>query len=632
MTTEVLRNMLYAGSTTLQGLGYVVMDEVHYLADRFRGPVWEEVIIHLTDDVQLVSLSATVSNAEEFGDWLATVRGDTTVVVSEHRPVPLGQHVLVHGELLDLYAGHVDPTAPGVDPPINPDLTHLLRRSNREEIGQPRRGPRDRGGRPRPGGGRPGGGRPTPRFAVVDAPRPRRAAAGDRLHLLPGRVPGRGAAVPGRRGPADHARRRSPRSAGSWRSAARPCRPRTSTCSATGSSATPCSRAAGHGAAGAEPGASPARCSAPSGRRRPSSSRSSQGHARRPATTIGQWGLEAALPGAARRRPPTRRSSSAIARRRAEQDAAARPGQPGRTLRTTLDRDVQRAAEQALGDRRRRKAALVAVQPSTGDILAVANRPTDSTYDRALDGRYPPGSTFKVVTTAALLRDGLNDERHRRLPADDHRRRQAVQELRGRRRRRRAVRARDFAQSCNTAFVSLARRLPADALPTHGARLRPRPQAHLARPTPGPRRRRRRRPRGDDDRPGPDRRQPAGHGRRRRDRRRRALARAAPARRRPARRTGPALADGERATLRDADARRRHLRHRHGARRRCPATSRARAAPPSTAAATRRPRTRGSSPSAATSPSPCWSRTGRSGGSVAAPIAKAFFDALGPTP
>ncbi|WP_421733778.1 DEAD/DEAH box helicase [Cellulomonas sp.] len=169
MTTEVLRNMLYAGSSTLQGLGFVVMDEVHYLADRFRGPVWEEVIIHLTDDVQLVSLSATVSNAEEFGDWLATVRGDTTVVVSEHRPVPLGQHVLVRSELLDLYAGHVDPTAPGVDPPINPDLTHLLRRSNREEPGQPRRGPRDRGGRPRPGGGRPGGGRPTPRFAVVDA-------------------------------------------------------------------------------------------------------------------------------------------------------------------------------------------------------------------------------------------------------------------------------------------------------------------------------------------------------------------------------------------------------------------------------------------------------------------------------
>src|SRR4051812_6014667 len=69
MTTEVLRNMLYAGSPTLAGLGFVVMDEVHYLADRFRGAVWEEVIIHLADDVQLVSLSATVSNAEEFGAW-----------------------------------------------------------------------------------------------------------------------------------------------------------------------------------------------------------------------------------------------------------------------------------------------------------------------------------------------------------------------------------------------------------------------------------------------------------------------------------------------------------------------------------------------------------------------------------
>ncbi|HZG99105.1 MAG TPA: DEAD/DEAH box helicase, partial [Nocardioidaceae bacterium] len=95
MTTEVLRNMLYAGSRTLLGLGYVVMDEVHYLADRSRGAVWEEVIIHLPEDVALVSLSATVSNAEEFGDWLDTVRGATEVVVEEHRPVPLWQHVMV---------------------------------------------------------------------------------------------------------------------------------------------------------------------------------------------------------------------------------------------------------------------------------------------------------------------------------------------------------------------------------------------------------------------------------------------------------------------------------------------------------------------------------------------------------
>ena len=81
MTTEVLRNMLYANSTTLTGLGYVVMDEVHYLADRFRGAVWEEAIIHLPEHVNVISLSATVSNVEEFGAWLDTVRGGTDIIV-----------------------------------------------------------------------------------------------------------------------------------------------------------------------------------------------------------------------------------------------------------------------------------------------------------------------------------------------------------------------------------------------------------------------------------------------------------------------------------------------------------------------------------------------------------------------
>ncbi|NCT90723.1 DEAD/DEAH box helicase [Cellulomonas sp. APG4] len=172
MTTEVLRNMLYAGSPTIEGLGYVVMDEVHYLADRFRGPVWEEVILHLPDDVQLVSLSATVSNAEEFGDWLTMVRGDTAVVVSEVRPVPLWQHVMARDDLYDLYAGHVDPTAPGTDPPINPELAQALRREERRD------GPRGRGGPPGDRRGRGGrrdarasvpSRRPAPRFAVVDA-------------------------------------------------------------------------------------------------------------------------------------------------------------------------------------------------------------------------------------------------------------------------------------------------------------------------------------------------------------------------------------------------------------------------------------------------------------------------------
>lgn len=103
MTTEVLRNMLYTNSSSLLNLGFVVMDEVHYLADKFRGAVWEEVLIHLMESVQVVSLSATVSNAEEFGEWLQAVRGDTEVIVSESRPVPLFQHVLIGNRLLDLF-------------------------------------------------------------------------------------------------------------------------------------------------------------------------------------------------------------------------------------------------------------------------------------------------------------------------------------------------------------------------------------------------------------------------------------------------------------------------------------------------------------------------------------------------
>lgn len=121
MTTEVLRNMLYNNSGALADLDVVVMDEVHYLADRYRGPVWEEVIIHLPERVQLISLSATVSNAEEFGDWLTEVRGPTEVVVWEHRPVPLWQHVMVGRDIYDLYA-------PAGPPKLNPDLLYAARR------------------------------------------------------------------------------------------------------------------------------------------------------------------------------------------------------------------------------------------------------------------------------------------------------------------------------------------------------------------------------------------------------------------------------------------------------------------------------------------------------------------------
>jgi ATP-dependent RNA helicase HelY len=99
MTTEVLRNMLYEGSATLEDLEVVIMDEVHYLQDPYRGAVWEEVLIHLPLAVSVVCLSATVSNAEEFGEWLTTLRGTTRVVIEERRPVPLEQHYMVGREL-----------------------------------------------------------------------------------------------------------------------------------------------------------------------------------------------------------------------------------------------------------------------------------------------------------------------------------------------------------------------------------------------------------------------------------------------------------------------------------------------------------------------------------------------------
>ena len=161
MTTEVLRNMLYADSDLLPDLGFVIMDEVHYLADRFRGAVWEEVIIHLPSHVRLVSLSATVSNAEEFGDWLQTVRGDTSVIVSEERPVPLEQHILMRNKLIDLF----DSSGPAGSHRVNPELVQLARTGGRTESGPERQDygrrkqeygrQRQDSGRYRPRGGRP---------------------------------------------------------------------------------------------------------------------------------------------------------------------------------------------------------------------------------------------------------------------------------------------------------------------------------------------------------------------------------------------------------------------------------------------------------------------------------------------
>jgi ATP-dependent RNA helicase HelY len=151
MTTEVLRNMIYARSSTLANLGYVVLDEVHYLADRFRGAVWEEVIIGLADSIQLVALSATVSNAEEFGEWLSEVRGDMAVVVSERRPVPLYQHVLVGRNLYDLFA-ELAPTAREVPGEGKTEVNPLLIKIAREEsrfIRDDARRPRGKSGRGR---------------------------------------------------------------------------------------------------------------------------------------------------------------------------------------------------------------------------------------------------------------------------------------------------------------------------------------------------------------------------------------------------------------------------------------------------------------------------------------------------
>ncbi|MCM6775467.1 RNA helicase [Nocardia sp. CDC159] len=166
MTTEVLRNMLYASSDALQGLSYVVMDEVHYLADRFRGAVWEEVILHLPPDVRLVSLSATVSNAEEFGAWMETVRGDTAVIVDETRPVPLWQHVLVGRRLFDLF----DSKSSEQKVLVDEDLVRYIKHREAADRMNGWGGPRGRGG---------------PRRDFRSVPRPEMLALLDKEGLLP---------------------------------------------------------------------------------------------------------------------------------------------------------------------------------------------------------------------------------------------------------------------------------------------------------------------------------------------------------------------------------------------------------------------------------------------------------------
>ncbi len=171
MTTEVLRNMLYASSSALRGLSHVVMDEVHFLADRFRGAVWEEVILHLPEDVRLVSLSATVSNAEEFGAWMETVRGNTRIVVDEIRPIPLWQHILVGRRLFDLFDAKAQASRPNAAVVVDQDLIRHIKQKkalDRNSSYEPR-----------------GRGRGAPRRDFRPLPRPEVLARLDEEGLLP---------------------------------------------------------------------------------------------------------------------------------------------------------------------------------------------------------------------------------------------------------------------------------------------------------------------------------------------------------------------------------------------------------------------------------------------------------------
>ncbi len=144
MTTEVLRNMIYASSPALEGLRYVILDEVHYLQNPYRGAVWEEVIVHAPAGLRLVCLSATVSNAEEVAAWLSAARGEeTAAIIEEKRPVEL-DHLYLVGDrgatephlLLTFIEGRANPQASAFD---SPALRASHRPRNRSRIYRPRR-------------------------------------------------------------------------------------------------------------------------------------------------------------------------------------------------------------------------------------------------------------------------------------------------------------------------------------------------------------------------------------------------------------------------------------------------------------------------------------------------------------
>jgi len=154
MTTEVLRNMIYGRSEQLHDLGLVVIDEVHFLQDAYRGPVWEEVMIHLPQHVRLVCLSATVSNVDELAEWITTVRGPTTAIVERRRPVQLDNEYLV----ADIERDRLRLLPVLVDGGANREAQQL------DEAGS-RRGQRARGGDRRRSGGQLGGSRRERRLA-----------------------------------------------------------------------------------------------------------------------------------------------------------------------------------------------------------------------------------------------------------------------------------------------------------------------------------------------------------------------------------------------------------------------------------------------------------------------------------
>jgi cell division protein FtsI/penicillin-binding protein 2 len=185
----------------------------------------------------------------------------------------------------------------------------------------------------------------------------------------------------------------------------------------------------------------------------------------------GQWGLEAAF-----ERELAGSASRAIVIRGADGNPRATlkrtSGERAADVTTTLDADVQAAAEQALdealGDDEEARAALVAVQPSSGDVLAAANRPLEDSFNRAFDGQYPPGSTFKVVTTDALLSAGI-------VRPDTTVDCPTTIDVGGRQFKNfegggggEELFSSAFAESCNTAFVGFADKLRAGALPQAG--------------------------------------------------------------------------------------------------------------------------------------------------------------------